>query len=44
MLAGTSMGSTGQPPLRRYRMARLRLDTPEASFPKSYEYLKRTFD
>jgi hypothetical protein len=35
---------SGQPPIRRYRVARLRFDTPSPSFPKRYEYLKRTFD
>jgi hypothetical protein len=35
---------TGQPPVRRYRVARLRLDTPEASATKRFDYLKRTFD
>jgi hypothetical protein len=34
----------GQPPVRRYRVARLRLDTPEASATKRFDYLKRTFD
>lgn len=41
--AGIS-ASTGQPPLRRYRMARLRLDAAESQPAKRFDYLKRTFD
>ena len=39
-----SASSSGQPAIRRYRVARLRLDTPESPFPKRYDYLKRSFD
>jgi hypothetical protein len=43
--AGSSQEHEGQPSIRRYRVARLRFDNPEATaFPKRYEYLKRTFD
>ena len=42
--AGSSPESEGRPPIRRYRVARLRFDTPELPFPKRYDYLKRTFD
>lgn len=42
--SGSSAERVGQPAVRRYRVARLRLDTPDAAFPKRYEYLKRTFD
>lgn len=41
---GSSAASDGQPPIRRYRVARLRMDGPESSSAKRYEYLKRTFD
>jgi hypothetical protein len=41
---GGSAGSSGQPAVRRYRMARLRLETPEGEPGKPYEYLKRSFD
>ena len=41
---GSSAERAGQPAVRRYRVAGLRLDTPDAAFPKRFEYLKRTFD
>lgn len=31
-------------PIRRYRIARLRFDTPEAGPEHRFDYLKRTFD
>ena len=42
--AGSSPENEGQPSIRRYRVARLRADTPGTALPKRYEYLKRTFD
>lgn len=42
--ASNSAETDGRPPLRRYRVARLRFDTPDASQPKRFDYLKRTFD
>lgn len=42
--AGSAQEHEGQPSIRRYRVARLRFDTPETALPKRYEYLKRTFD
>jgi hypothetical protein len=41
---GTSQESDGQMSVRRYRVARLQLDTPQTIPSKPYEYLKRTFD
>jgi len=34
----------GSMPVRRYRLARLRLDGAPASSEKRYEYLKRAYD
>jgi hypothetical protein len=34
----------GSAPVRRYRLARLRLDGRPAEPEKRYEYLKRTYD
>ena len=31
-------------PVRRYRIARLRLDTPAPAGERRYDYLKRSFD
>lgn len=42
--SGSTTASAGQPAVRRYRVARLRLDTPGADAAKRFEYLKRTFD
>jgi hypothetical protein len=42
--AGSSQEHHGQPAIRRYRVARLRFDTPRTASAKPYEYLKRTFD
>jgi hypothetical protein len=34
----------GSAPVRRYRLARLRFDSPSADHDKRFEYLKRSYD
>jgi hypothetical protein len=34
----------GAPPVRRYRIARLRFDPPSAAGASRFEHLKRTYD
>ena len=36
--------TTGSAPVRRYRLARLRLDSQPAESAKRFEYLKRSYD
>jgi hypothetical protein len=40
----TAQASLRETPIRRYRLARLRLDSPAATDESRFEYLKRVYD
>jgi hypothetical protein len=40
----TARGSRVDTPIRRYRLARLRFDSPPTDGPSRFEYLKRVYD
>jgi hypothetical protein len=40
---GGASGVQGTAPVRRYRIARLRLDAPSETGEKRFEYLKRSY-